>query len=190
MKSVKKTACLYLLLLVFAVSCSNNAVLDQGTATAIVTDYLKTNPVYETEKLQLGELKFKSKSDKTELAKYKELEQKGFVEMELQQQKKKFLSKDSAYVYLLSLTDKSKPFVLKQEENKVTVKVIEYTLDEDKPVNVEKRNNKTAKVTVMLKKVKNAFSVFYKDKNTGSSFITKTFKLKFKKESGWTVSGE
>jgi len=190
MKSVKKISGLYLLLLAFITSCGNNAVLDQGTAADIVTDYLKANPVYETEKLQLGELKFKSKSDKTELAKYKELEQKGFVEMELQEQKKKFLSKDSAYVYLVSLTDKSKPFVLKQEENKATVKVVEYSLDEDKPVNVDKSNNKTAKVTIMLKKVKNAFSVFYKDKNTGSSFITKTLKLKFKKESGWTVSGE
>lgn len=188
--SRKKLAPLYLLFIVFMAACSNNVVLDQNVATDIVTDYLKSNPVYETERLDLGELKFKSKSDKAELTKYKELQDKGFVEMELQEQKKKFLSKDSAYVYLVSLTDKSKPFIVKQEENKATVKVIEYALDEDKPVNVDKNNNKTAKVTVMLKKVKNAFTIFYTDKNSGSSFITKTFKLKYKKESGWGVSGE
>lgn len=187
---MKKFIPLYLLCIVFIAACTNNAVLDQDTATDMVTDYLKSNPVYETERLNLGELKFKSKSDKERLAKYQELQDKGFVEMKLQEQKKKFLSKDSSYVYLVTLTDKSKPYILAQEQNKATLKVIEYALDEHKPVSLDKATNRTAKVTVMLKKVKNAFTVFYKDKNMGSSFITKTFKLKYKKESGWAVSGE
>lgn len=186
----KKLMPLYLLFAFFFTSCSNNAVLDQGAATDLVMDYLKANPVYETEQLELGEVKFKSKNHRATLANYKDLQDKGFVVMELQEQKKKFLSKDSAYVYQISLTDKSKPYVLKQEQNKATLKVIEYTPDEDQPVNIDKSSNKTAKVTIMLKKVKNAFTVFYKDKNTGSNFITKTFKLKYKKESGWVVTGE
>ncbi|ACU05869.1 hypothetical protein [Pedobacter heparinus] len=187
---MKRIASLCLLFIVFMTACSNNAVLDQSAATAIVTAYLKLNPVYETGRLELGEIKFKSKNDKAELARYRELQDKGFVEMELQDQKKKFLSKDSSYVYLISLTDKSKPFVLKQEQNRATIKVIEYAPDEDRAVSLDKSSNKTAKVTVMLKKVKNAFTVFYKDKNTGSNFITKTYKLKYKKESGWAVTGE
>jgi ribosomal protein S18 len=181
---------LYLLFVLLITACSNNADLDQSAASALVTSYLKANPVYESGKVELGELKFKSKNDKTALANYKDLQDKGFVTMELQGQKKKFLSKDSAYVYLISLTDKSKPYVLKQEQNRATLKLMEYSPDEDQPASLDKSSNKTAKVTVMLKKVKNAFSVFYKDKNTGSNFITKTYKLKYKKETGWAVTGE
>lgn len=186
----KKLIPLALLFTILIAACSNNAVLDQGAATDLVSDYLKANPVYETQQLELGEVKFKSKNDKAALNNYKDLENKGFVTLELQEQKKKFLSKDSVYVYQIGLTDKSKPYVLKQEQNKATLKVIEYVPDEDKPVSVDKSSNKTAKATVMLKKVKNAFTVFYKDKNTGSDFITRTYKLKYKKESGWAVTGE
>lgn len=180
---------LYLLILLFITACGNNAALDQSTAADLVADYLKSNPVYEADKIELGEIKFKSSSDKAELAKLKELTSKGYIEMQLQEQKKKFLSKDSVYVYMVTLTDKSKPFVLKREQNKATLKVMEYTLDEAEPATLDKAGNKTAKVTVMLKKVQNAFTVFYNDKNTGSSFITRTYKLKYNKDTGWAVTG-
>lgn len=180
---------LYLSLLLFVTSCGNNAALDQSSATDLVTSYLKSNPVYETEKIDLGEIKFKSNSDKETLTKFKELASKGYVEMQLQEQKKKFLSKDSTYFYLIKLTDKSKPYVIKQEQNKAILKVMEYKLDDSNPATLDKAGNKTARVTVMLKKVQNAFSIFYKDKNTGSDFITKTYKLKYNKGDGWSVTG-
>ncbi|WP_316817760.1 hypothetical protein [Pedobacter nyackensis] len=180
---------LYFLLLVLITGCGNNAALDQSSAADLVVNYLKSNPVYETEKIELGELKFKSNSDKEELAKFKELADKGYVELQLKQQKKKFLSKDSNYVYLITLTDKSKPYIIKQEQNKATLKVMEYALDDDKPATLDKSGNKTAKVTVMLKKVQNAFTLFYNDKNNSSNFITKTYKLKYNKEAGWIVAG-
>lgn len=176
-------------LLIFISSCSNNADLGQSTASNLVANYLKSNPVYESEKITLGEIKFKSNSDKEELAKFKELSDKGYVEMQLQKQKKKFLSKDSAYTYLITLTNKAKPYLIKQEQNKATLKVMEYALDEEQPASLDKATNKTAKVTVMLKKAQNAFSIFYKDKNTGSEFITKTYKLKYHKKEGWAVTG-
>ncbi|MNE44166.1 hypothetical protein D3C80_1383800 [compost metagenome] len=181
---------LFLLFLIFITGCGNNAILEQSTASDIISAYLKSNPVYESEKINLGEIKFKSGSDKDELAKFKELSNNGYVEMQLQKQKKKFLSKDSSYVYMITLTDKSKPYVLKQEQNKATVKVMEYVLDNDKPATLDKAGSKTAKVTIMLKKQQNAFTVFYKDKNTGSNFITKTYKLKYNKKEGWAVAGE
>lgn len=171
-------------------ACGNNAMLDQSTATKLVATYLKSNPVYETVKIDLGEIKFKSKNDKQDLGKYKDLQKEGYVELNLQDQKKKFLSKDSNYVYQVTLTDKSKPFILKQEKNEATVKAIGYIMDEDKPATIDKSANKSAKVTVMLKKDKNPFTVFYHDKNVGGNFITKTFKLKYKKEDGWIVAGE
>jgi hypothetical protein len=187
---MKKYNSIYILLLFFITSCGNNAALDQSTAADLVADYLKSNPVYEAEKMELGEIKFKSSADKAELAKFKELTSKGYVEMQLQEQKKKFLSRDSVYYYMITLTDKSKPYVLRQEQNKATIKVMEYSLDEGKSATLDKAGNKSAKVTVMLKKVQNAFTVFYNDKNTGSNFITKTYKLKYNKEAGWVVTGE
>jgi len=187
---MKTSIPLCFLLLFFVTGCGNNADLGQSTASDLVEKYLKSNPVYETGKIELGEIKFKSKGDKAELAKFKELSDKGYVEMQLQEQKKKFLSRDSVYIYMVTLTDKSKPYVLKQEQNKATLKVMEYAIDEDKPATLDKAGNKTAKVTVMLKKVQNAFTVFYNDKNTGSNFITKTYKLKYNKEAGWAVTGE
>lgn len=187
---MKKLAPLYLLLLLFTCGCGNNVALDQSAASDLVDDYLKSKPVYESEKIALGEIKFKSNSDKRELEKFRELRDKNFIEMELLDQKKKFLSKDSAYVYLITLTDKSKPYILKQERNKATVKVMEYDLDESKLARLDKSGNKNATITVMLKKVKNAFTIFYDDKNTGSDFITKTYKLKYQKDQGWIVTGE
>ena len=187
---MKKLAPLCLLLLLFTCGCGNNVALDQSAASDLVNDYLKSKPVYESEKIALGEIKFKSNSDKMELQKFRELRDKDFIEMELLDQKKKFLSKDSVYVYLITLTDKSKPYILKQERNKATVKVMEYHLDESKLARLDKSGNKNATITVMLKKVKNAFTIFYDDKNTGSDFITKTYKLKYQKEQGWIVTGE
>lgn len=187
---MKNYISLFLFLLIFIAGCGNNANLDQSTASDLITGYLKSNPVYETEKITLGEIKIKNQNDKAELAKFKELDDKGYIKVALLDQKKKFLSKNSIYIYLITLTDKSKPFILKQEQNKATVKVMEYTLDEDQPATLDKSGNKSAKVTVMLKKLENAFSIFYRDKNTGSSFITKTYKLKYEKGTGWAVAGE
>ncbi len=187
---IKKLAPLCLSLLLFTCGCGNNAALDQSAAADLIDDYLQSNPVYESETIALGEIKFRSNNDKMELEKFKELRDKDFVGMELLEQKKKFLSRDSAYVYRITLTDKSKPYILKQERNKAIVKVMGYDLDESKTARLDKSGNKNARITVMLKKVRNAFSVFYNDKNTGSDFITRTYKLKYEKDQGWIVKGE
>ena len=110
--------------------------------------------------------------------------------MSLQDQKKKFLSKDSVYVYQVSLTDKSKPYVLKQDASKATLRVLDYVLDPEKPITLIKGDSKVARVTVSLKKEQNDFAVFLKDKGTASNFITKNYKLKFKKEEGWVLIGD
>lgn len=184
----KKIAPFCLLVILFLAGCGNNAVLDQTAASDLVGDHLKTKPVYESKNLTLGEIKFKNNKDKIDLEKFKELEDKGFLEMKLINQKKRFLSKDSVYVYEISLTDKSKPYILKQEGNKAVIKVLSYDLDENKPPTLDKSGNKKATLTVMLKKVKNAFTILYEDKNAGSNFITKTYKLKYEKDQGWAVA--
>lgn len=170
--------------------CKGGGNLDESTATDVISAHLKANPQYETVRIDVGEVKFKSKNDKADLAKYKGLEEKGLVEMSLEHQKKKFLSKDSVFVYHISLTDKSKPYILKQDDAKATVKALDYVLEDEKPINLIKGDSKVTKVVVSLKKQKNDFAVFLKDKSTTGSFITKTYKLKFKKDSGWLLTGE
>jgi hypothetical protein len=105
----------------------------------------------------------------------------------LKEAKKKFLSKDSSYVYQIKLTDKASPLVLKQDDDKATVKVVEYILSDEKPVDFSQVNSSTAKVTVSLKKVDTDFAPFEKDANANSNFITKTYKLKLSKDEGWKV---
>jgi hypothetical protein len=107
--------------------------------------------------------------------------------MTLQEGKKKFLSKDSSYVYIIKLTDKASDLVLKQDEDKATVKVVLYELASEKPVNFNRVNDNNAKVTVSLKKVNTVFAPFQKNQNDNSDFITKTYRLKQDKEEGWKV---
>ncbi len=66
------------------------------------------------------------------------------------------------------------------------VKAVNYILADNKPVNFVKSNDKTAKATVSLKKEPTEFYAFM-TKDSNSDFITKTYKLKFKKDSGWEV---
>ena len=71
-----------------------------------------------------------------------------------------------------------------------TVKMINYVLDDNKPVEFIKINDKSAKATVTLKKEGTDFYPFDNDNRASSEFITKTYKLRFKKESGWVVTKE
>ncbi len=175
---------------IFLNGCADNTTINENEASAVITDYLEANPEYKTISFDFGEMKFREQKDQQELLKYQALEEKGYITMDLKEQKKVFLSKDSSFVYEISLTDKAAPFVLKQARDKATVKAVNYILDDAKPVNFIKTNNTTAKATVSLKRVETDFYPFDKSQTTYSEFITKTYKLKLKKEEGWVVSGE
>lgn len=167
-------------------ACKNETSINQDDASEVITAYLESNPEYKTATLRFGELKFHSRKDREDLSIYKELEDNGFIKMELDEKKKVFLSKDSTYVYQVTLTDKAAPLVLEQGKDRATVKALNYILDDAKPVDFVKSNNKTAKATVSLKKEKTEFYPFIK-KDSHSDFITKTYKLRLKKDSGWEV---
>ncbi len=167
--------------------CKNKTTINQSEAGEVITSYLKANPEYKTTRFNFGEIKFSSTNEKNELGKYRSLESKGLVTLSLKEAKKKFLSKDSSFVYQIALTDKASPLVLKQDADKATVKVVEYVLADEKPVDFSQVNSSTAKVTVSLKKVNTDFALFEKDGNQNSSFITKTYKLKLSKDEGWKV---
>lgn len=178
-----------LIILTFAFGgCKNTGKINADEAGEVITDYLKTNQEYKTGKFHFGEIKFNSKSEMLELEKYKKLEAEGYIEMTLEEGKKKFLSKDSSFVYTIKLKDKASDLILKQNEDKATVKVVLYELSNEKPVNFNQVNDHQAKVTVTLKKVNTAFAPFQKNKEENSDFITRTYRLKLDKEEGWKVA--
>ena len=177
---------LSVLILGFA-GCKTKVTINQDEAGEVITDYLKANPEYKTIRFKFGELKFNSTTEMFELGKYKSLASKGLVTLSLKEAKKKFLSKDSSFVYQINLTDKASPLVLKQDADRAMVKAVTYVLADEKPVNFEQVNSSTAKVTVSLKMVTTDFEPFDKDASKNSNFITKTYKLKLDKAVGWRV---
>lgn len=181
---------LWFFLFIFVIvsnACKNENSINEDDASEVIEQHLSVEPEYKTISFRFGELKFRGLKDQEELNKYKELESLGFIEMVLDEKNKVFLSKDSTFVYQIRLTDKAAPLVLNQGKDKATVKAINYLLDDAKPVNFVKANNNTAKATVSLKKEQTEFYPFMEGKDSNSDFITKTFKLKLKKDRGWEV---
>jgi hypothetical protein len=177
---------LFAALLGLATACGNETSINEDDASEVIEEHLELKPEYETTIFRFGEIKLRGNKDRQVLNKYKELESKGLIEMVLDEQKKVFLSKDTSFVYQIRLTEKAAPLVLDQGKDKATVKALNYVLDEDKPVNFVKSNNKTAKATVSLKKVETEFYPFL-NRDSNSDFITKTYKLRLKKDKGWEV---
>lgn len=188
-KTMKRYTYILIALITLSFSaCKNVATISESEAAEVIVTYLKGNPEYKTDKFHFGELTFNSRKEMGELEKYKTLANEGFVSLTLQDSKKKFLSKDSSFVYLVKLTDKASDLVLKQDDDKATVKVVNYELASEKPVNFSRVNDNNAKVTVSLKKVNTVFAPFQKNSKDNSEFITKTYRLKLDKEEGWKVN--
>ncbi|MFI5450930.1 hypothetical protein ACHMWN_02130 [Pedobacter sp. UC225_61] len=133
-------------------------------------------------------MKFNSEKEMKELANYRALANDGYISLSLIEAKKKFLSKDSSFVYVIKLTDKASDLVLKQDADKATVKAVTYELASEKPVDFNRVNDNNAKVTVSLKKVNTPFAAFDKNQENNSNFITKTYRLKLSKDEGWKVN--
>jgi len=171
-------------------SCGNKTSINNDEASSVISDYIHEHPDYRTGSFKFGEIKFRGKKDIEDLNKYKTLADLGYITMNLQEQKKAFLAKDSSYVYQITLTEKAAPLVLNQGKDKANVKMINYILDDNKPVDFVKINDKSAKVTVTLKKETTDFYPFDNGHRASSEFITKTYKLRHKKDAGWVISKE
>ena len=173
--------------LITSVGCTNKSSINEQEAGKVITNYLKGSPEYKTAHFKFGEIKLSSKQEMILLNKYQNLAKEGFISMELLESKKKFLAKDSSYVYKIKLLDKASDLVLKQDENRATVKVDIYEVTNEKPVDFSSVNSSTAKVTVSLKKVNTVFAPF-EEEDQNSDFITKTYRLKLNKDEGWKVT--
>ncbi|WP_199120093.1 hypothetical protein [Pedobacter sp. ASV28] len=169
-------------------ACKNVATINTEEAGKVITNYLKGTPEYKTARFNFGELKFNNEKEYAELENYKKLASEGYVTLTLLTAKKKFLSKDSSFVYAVKLTQKASDFVLKQDQDKATVKAVTYELTNEQPVDFSRVNDNNAKVTVSLKKINTPFAPFQNDAKENSDFITKTYRLKFDKETGWKVN--
>ena len=169
------------------ISCQSNSTINTEEADKVISNYLKANSEYKTTKFSFGEVKFNSEKEYAQLENYRQLAEQGYITLTLLTAKKKFLSKDSSYVYSAKLTDKASEFVLKQDNDKATVKAVTYELTEEKPVDFSKVNDANAKVTVSLKKTNTPFAPFQDRPEDNSEFLTKTYKLKYDKETGWSV---
>lgn len=170
-------------------ACGSEKSISDRVALGEIAHYIESNPVYETASMDYGELKFSQRSDADLLAAYERLEKGGYITLERLKERKRFLSKDSTFVYLVKLTDKSIPFVLEKTDKKVTVKTFEYTLDEDGGVLVEQTGKNRAKATVTLRKAETDFADFAKkDPDNNASFTKKTYSLRFNGDAGWEVT--
>ena len=177
-----------LVLFVIAFSgCKNVAKINADEAGEVITAYLKANPEYKTMRFNFGEIKFNNDREMKELENYRQLADDGYISLTLQESKKKFLSRDSSFTYLIKLTDKASDLVLKQDADRATVKVVTYELASEKPVDFNRVNDNNAKVTVSLKKINTPFAPFQKNQAENSNFLTKTYRLKLDKEEGWKV---
>lgn len=175
---------------VFFAACGSNTTINESEALSVVADYLEAKPEYKTISFKFGEIKFRGEKDQPELKKYKKLEESGLISMRLQEEKKRFLSKDSNYVYRITLSEKSAPLIISQSGDKARVKSANYILDDERPVNFIKVNEKSVKITLTLKREETEFYPFDRDKTSNSEFITKTYKLRLKKDEGWIVTSE
>ncbi|MGK6351129.1 hypothetical protein [Parapedobacter sp. DT-150] len=170
-------------------ACGKDKSVSDRIALSEVAYHLESNPVYETAEMAYGEVKLNQQSDADLLNAYQGLKKGGYVTLELLKQRKRFLSNDSTFVYLINLTDKSIPFVLEKTDKKATVKTFEYALDEDGGVQVEQTGKNRAKATVTLKKTETDFADFAKEEmDNHASFTKKTYTLRFNAETGWEVA--
>lgn len=168
-------------------SCKSSNTINTDEAGQVIVDYLKANPEFKTTRFDFGQLTFNSGKDAQKLRAYQQLADSGYIQLNRLSAKKKFLAKDSSFVYSATLNHAAKNYVLRQSRNEATVKAILYELSEDKPVDFAKVNDVSAKVTVALKKRNTPFAAFQKKPEEHSEFITRTYRLHYDKESAWHV---
>lgn len=186
LKSSLSIACLFVVS--FGLSSCTEKDLTTTTALKSIQEYLNYKPQYETATLDLGQVKWRTIKDSVQINKYKKLAEEGYIEFDSHSLKKKWLSKDSIWNVSFRLTDKANAYVVDQKNQKVTVKTIVYSVNEDKPIEIHNKNKKSASITVMLSKNPTPFAQLGKDKTPNIGFITKKYKLMFNEESGWEVA--
>ena len=177
------------ILIATLVGRGNKHVLNERIALNEVRFHLENNPVYETIELDYGDVSFRQKQDSLLLDAYEHLARYGYAIMDLTNERRRFLSRDTTFTYNIRLTDKAIPYVLDQSASKVTVKTYDFVLDEAEPVHLEQTGKNRAKITVTLKQEETDFSMFARrSRSPNASFMKKTYNLRFDDEAGWRIA--
>ena len=170
-------------------ACDNKHVLNERIALAEVRYHLENNPVYETVTVDYGEVKFRKSQDSLLLDAYEHLVNYGYATMDLMDERRRFLSRDSTFTYNIRLTDKAIPYVLEQSADKVTVKTYDFVLEESDPLHLEQSGKNRARVTVTLKQQETDFAMFAeKNRKSNASFIKRTYNMRFDDSAGWRIA--
>lgn len=178
-----------LIIIGFLTACGDGKELNEHVAITEIRHHLEMNPIYESAGMDFGEVRLRRNADASLLRAYQEIQQDGYITFGLMDKRKRFLSKDSTFTYLVELTDKAIPFVLEKKEKKVTVKTFYYELDESAGIHLEQTGKNKAKAIVTLKKRATDFAAFAeKAKDSHASFTKKEYTLRFNKNAGWQVS--
>jgi hypothetical protein len=176
-------------LTLFHVQCSDPKVLQPRTAMNEIEHYLAQNPVYEHTDMAYGEVRLRSDQDQLSINAYKKLAQYGYIKMDLLKESKRFLSKDSTYTYLITLTDKSIPYVLEKTDKKVKVKTFYYELNTSEEAHLEQSGKNRIKATVTLHRKETDFAdLVEKGNQNHASFIKKTYNFRFNEQVGWEIA--
>lgn len=169
------------------ISCAEKD-LTTSTALKSIQEYLDYKPQYETTTIEVGPQKWRTLKDSISINHFKDLEKEGYLTINTNALKKKWLSKDSIWDVTLQLTEKAHPYVVSQKNNQVKVKTIEYAVGLEKPIEIHSKSSKSANITVMLIKNPTPFYILNPDTKNNNTFITKKYKLRFSDEFGWEVS--
>lgn len=172
--------------IVMLTGCDNRT-LNTSKATSAIATYLEEKPIYESAYFTVGETKLRTKKDRVLIEQYKQLEADGYIVFTDKSSKKRWLSKDSVWNVTLKLTEKAHPYVIKQKNNKIKIKTIEYKVNTENGLQIENKGKKSALVTAMLQKNATPFLFLKPDKNPHTEFITKKFRMKFSNENGWKI---
>lgn len=177
---------LFLLSFVFFISCQSEG-LSVKQAENLVADYIENYPVYESETVRLGEVKYSYRKDLDKIKLIEQLAEDGYLSVEDTKSKKKFLSKDSLWTATIGLERPASKFVIMQKRNKVELQTYRYVLQEDSEMSLKMSRKDKATLTVKLTKQPTPFAGLGEDKNPNTTFITRGFDLKYYQDKGWEV---
>ncbi|GIJ93428.1 hypothetical protein [Capnocytophaga stomatis] len=181
-----KTYLSIIILALFSISCKSDKELSSSDAKYLISAYLEEKPLYETGKFSTDKQRLEAKKDKELIKAIENLVDDGYVEINNEKIRKKWFSKDSVHIIEPTLTKLALPYIISHNKKTSVVKTIIYKLNE-KQINIEKNNEKTAVCTVILDKEKTPFYHFGKDPNPKLMFISRKFKLKYDENSGWKI---
>lgn len=177
---------LFLFSFLCLISCQSES-LSIKQAQNLVTDYIENYPVYESETIRIGEVKYNYRKDLDKIQLIEQLVEEGYLSVEGAKNKKKFLSKDSLWMAEIGLERPASTYVITQKKNKAELQTYRFVLQEESEISLKMHRKDKASVTIKLFKQPTPFAGLGKDEHPNTTFITRSFDLKYHQDKGWEV---